>query len=115
MGDVAQVPTHCGCGTDWAGAGAGDGAGAAGGRGDLQDAVDDEAGRDGQVEADERAVGDEGFRSAENILVAVGERAGADALQIRASAGLCHGDRAYDFAACQAGEESLFLRYGAVV
>jgi hypothetical protein len=59
--------------------------------------------RDDEDHAGERAIGDEGFGAVEDVLIALREGAGADALQVGAGAGFSHRDGADDFAARQTG------------
>src|SRR3984893_12573052 len=61
------------------------------------------------------AVGDEGLRSVEHVAVAGLLRGGAHALEVRAGAGLAHGDGADELAGDEPRQPAPLLLLGAVM
>src|SRR6266851_200111 len=63
----------------------------------------------------ELAVADEGLGAVDHPVIAVHHRAGLDRLQVRAGAGLGHGDGGYELAGAGLGDPLLLLLFVAVV
>ena len=70
---------------------------------------------DHEDQAGQQAVGDEGLAAVDAVAAVPEFCARAHALQVRARAGLGHGDGAHQLAACHGGQVLALLRLGAVV